>query len=301
MAYDERIRLNDGNSIPALGLGTWLIDDADAARAVEDAVAVGYRHIDTAQAYGNETGVGTGVRECGVPRSELFVTTKVAAEHKSYETAAASIDESLTRLGLDHVDLLIIHSPQPWAEFRAGDNHYHAENLEAWRAMEDAQAAGRVRSIGLSNFPIAKFQEILDVAEIIPAVHQVEAHPRWNQHELKARMSEATGTEVLVEAWYPLGHGDKTLLEEPAIAAAAQRTGATPAQVILAWHLAERNITFPKTLSPAHMADNLAALDVELTAAEIATINGIPQQPYYRIPDEPPAFVLTTNDYSQQA
>ena len=119
MAYDERIRLNDGNSIPALGLGTWLIDDADAARAVEDAVAVGYRHIYTAQAYGNETGVGTGVRECCVPRSELLVTTKVAAEHKSYETAAASIDESLTRLGLDHVDLLIIHSPQPWAESSA--------------------------------------------------------------------------------------------------------------------------------------------------------------------------------------
>ena len=237
--------MNNGRTIPALGYGVFLMTSDQVREHLPQALKLGYRHIDTARAYGNEE-------------------------------------------GLDYVDLLLFH--QPYGEYVSG-----------WKAMEEAVAAGRVRSIGLSNFPIAKFQEILDVAEIIPAVHQVEAHPRWNQHELKARMSEATGTEVLVEAWYPLGHGDKTLLEEPAIAAAAQRTGATPAQVILAWHLAERNITFPKTLSPAHMADNLAALDVELTAAEIATINGIPQQPYYRIPDEPPAFVLTTNDYSQQA
>ena len=284
--------MNNGRTIPSLGYGVFLMTSDQVREHLPQALKLGYRHIDTANVYFNEVAVGEVVRDAiaagELAREDLFITTKLFPQSYPYAQAVEDIDATLARLGLDYVDLLLFH--QPYGEYVSG-----------WKAMEEAVAAGRVRSIGLSNFPIAKFQEILDVAEIIPAVHQVEAHPRWNQHELKARMSEATGTEVLVEAWYPLGHGDKTLLEEPVIAAAAQRTGATPAQVILAWHLAERNITFPKTLSPAHMADNLAALDVELTAAEIATINGIPQQPYYRIPDEPPAFVLTTNDYSQQA
>ena len=255
MAYDERIRLNDGNSIPALGLGTWLIDDADAARAVEDAVAVGYRHIDTAQAYGNETGVGTGVRECGVPRSELFVTTKVAAEHKSYETAAASIDESLTRLGLDHVDLLIIHSPQPWAEFRAGDNHYHAENLEAWRAMEDAQAAGRVRSIGVSNFLIDDLRNIIDNARVRPAVNQVLAHVGNTPFEL---IDFCQSNDVVVEAYSPVAHG--AILDNGEVAAIAARYDVSVAQLCLRYILQLGLVALPKTANRAHMEQN-AALD----------------------------------------
>lgn len=266
MAYDERIRLNDGNSIPALGLGTWLIDDADAARAVEDAVAVGYRHIDTAQAYGNETGVGTGVRECGVPRSELFVTTKVAAEHKSYETAAASIDESLTRLGLDHVDLLIIHSPQPWAEFRAGDNHYHAENLEAWRAMEDAQAAGRVRSIGVSNFLIDDLRNIIDNARVRPAVNQVLAHVGNTPFEL---IDFCQSNDVVVEAYSPVAHG--AILDNGEVAAIAARYDVSVAQLCLRYILQLGLVALPKTADRAHMEQN-AALDFTISEDDMTVL-----------------------------
>jgi len=288
----QSFTMNDGHQIPALGYGVFQMTSAEVTEHLPQALELGYRHIDTANAYFNEVAVGEVVRDAiaagAVTREDLFITTKLFPQSYPYAQCGKDIDATLERLGLDYVDLLLFH--QPYGEYVAG-----------WKAMEEAVAAGKVRSIGLSNFPIAKFQEILDVAEIIPAVNQVEAHPRWNQHELKAEMEQAAGTEVLVEAWYPLGHGDKTLLDEPAITAAARRTGATPAQVILAWHLAEKNVTFPKTLSRAHMADNLAALDVELTPDEIAAINQIPQQPYYVIPDEPPAFTTTVMDYSQQA
>ena len=288
----QSFTMNDGHQIPALGYGVFQMTSAEVTEHLPQALELGYRHIDTANAYFNEVAVGEVVRDAiaagAVTREDLFITTTLFPQSYPCAQCGKDIDATLERLGLDYVDLLLFH--QPYGEYVAG-----------WKAMEEAVAAGKVRSIGLSNFPIAKFQEILDVAEIIPAVNQVEAHPRWNQHELKAEMEQAASTEVLVEAWYPLGHGDKTLLDEPAITAAARRTGATPAQVILAWHLAEKNVTFPKTLSRAHMADNLAALDVELTPDEIAAINQIPQQPYYVIPDEPPAFTTTVMDYSQQA
>ncbi|SDN26076.1 Aldo/keto reductase [Actinomyces ruminicola] len=284
--------MNNGIDIPALGYGVFQMTSDQVREHLPQALELGYRHIDTANAYFNEVAVGEVVRDAiaagTVKREDLFITSKLFPQSYPYEQAVKDIDATLERLGLDYLDLLLFH--QPYGEYTSG-----------WKAMEEAVAAGKVRSIGLSNFPIAKFQEILDVASIKPVVNQVEAHPRWNQHELKAQMDRAAGAEVLVEAWYPLGHGDKTLLEEPAIAAAAQRTGASPAQVILAWHLAEKNITFPKTLNPAHMADNLAALDVQLTQAEIAAINEIPQAPYYVVPDEPPAFTTTVMDYSQQA
>ena len=151
MITKERFKLANDVEIPKLGLGTWFIDDGDAARVVRDAVEIGYRHIDTARAYGNEAGVGEGVRTSGIERSELFVTTKLAAELKSYDEAAAGIDESLTNLGLDYADMMIIHSPKPWMKFH-GDDHYFEGNREAWRALEDAYDAGKLRAIGLSNF-----------------------------------------------------------------------------------------------------------------------------------------------------
>lgn len=145
---DEKHTLADGTSIPKIGLGTWLMDDAEAAGAVRDAVACGYRMIDTAQAYGNETGVGEGVRTCGVPRDQLFIGSKIAAELKDYESARASIDETLQKMGLDYLDQMIIHSPQPWVEVNQSDDRHEAGNLEAWRALEEAQAAGKVRVFG---------------------------------------------------------------------------------------------------------------------------------------------------------
>ena len=172
---NDTITLNNGRQIPQLGFGTWCIDDDKAADAVKTAVELGYRHIDTAQAYGNEAGVGRGVRECGVPRDELFVVSKVAAEHKDYRSAAASIDETLEKMELDYLDMMIIHSPQPWAEWR-GERRYFAENREVWRALEDACTAGKLRTVGVSNFLQDDLEELLPHCRIRPAVDQVLAH-----------------------------------------------------------------------------------------------------------------------------
>ena len=152
MILNELYKMNNGLEIPKLALGTWFIDDDRAAEAVRQAVKIGYRHIDTAQAYGNERGVGEGVRTCGIPRDKIFVTSKVAAEHKTYESAANSIDETLNKMKLDYIDMMIIHSPQPWVEVNQSDNRYFEENRQVWKAMEDAVEAGKVRTIGVSNF-----------------------------------------------------------------------------------------------------------------------------------------------------
>ena len=175
MILNETYTLSNSVKIPKLGLGTWMLTDGEAAQAVRDAVAMGYRHIDTAQAYGNEAGVGDGVRSCGVARDELFVTSKVAAENKSYDSAAQSIDETLRKTGLDCIDMMIIHSPQPWAEFR-GEKRYFEENREVWRALEDAYKAGKVRAIGVSNFLEDDLENILNSCGIKPMVNQILAH-----------------------------------------------------------------------------------------------------------------------------
>ena len=167
MILNEKYTLSNGVEIPKLGLGTWMIPDEQTDEAVRKAVALGYRHIDTAQAYGNEAGVGRGIKSCGVKRDELFITSKVAAEHKSYETAAKSIDETLKKTGLDYLDMMIIHSPQPWAEFR-GEKRYFEENKETWRALEDAYKTGKLRAIGVSNFLIDDLENLLVSVEIKP-------------------------------------------------------------------------------------------------------------------------------------
>ena len=218
-------------------------------------------------------------------REDLFITSKLFPQSYPYAQCGKDIDATLERLGTGYVDLLLLHQP-------------YGEYVSAWRAMEEAVEAGKVRSIGLSNFSAAKVHEILDVARIVPAVLQVEAHPYWNQHTLKAALAD---TGVVFEAWYPLGHGDRTLLAEPALTGPAARYGKTAAQVVLRWHLQEGNVTFPKTLNPQHMADNLDIFDFTLTGEEVAAINALPQRPYYQVPDEPPAFVTTVMDYSRQA
>lgn len=160
----EKITLSNGVKIPKLGLGTWFIPDDQAAEAVRQAASIGYRHIDTAQAYGNEAGVGAGVKSCGISREDMFVTSKVAAEHKTYESAARSIDESLMKMGLDYLDMMIIHSPQPWAEVNQSENRYVEGNREAWRALEDAYQAGKLKAIGVSNFQIGDLESLLEAA-----------------------------------------------------------------------------------------------------------------------------------------
>ena len=164
--FDRSIVLNNGVKIPQLGLGTWFIDDDKAADAVKAAVEIGYRHIDTAQAYGNERGVGEGVRTCGIPRNELFVVSKVAAEHKTYEEAMAGINETLEKMGLDYLDMMIIHSPQPWAKVNQCEDRYVEGNRAAWKALEDAYMAGKLKAIGVSNFLIEDIESLLETSQV---------------------------------------------------------------------------------------------------------------------------------------
>src|SRR5437868_6945560 len=175
MILEEKFTLSNGVEIPKLGLGTWFINDKDDAQAVKEAVRIGYRHIDTAQAYGNESGVGEGIKICGVKREEMFVTTKLAAEIKSYKEAVASIDGSLKKLGLGYIDLMIIHSPKPWAKFKESEPYFEG-NREAWKALEEAYKAGKLRSIGLSNFEKADIDNILSSCSVKPMVNQILAH-----------------------------------------------------------------------------------------------------------------------------
>lgn len=281
----QSLTMNDGHRIPQIGFGVFQMTSAEVEEHLPEAIAAGYRHIDTANAYFNEVAVGKAVRECGVPREELFVTSKLFPQSYPYEQCRQDIDATLERLGLDYLDLLLFH--QPYGDYARG-----------WKAMEEAVRAGKVRSIGLSNFPMHKIQQILDVAEIEPAVLQVEINPYWNQHELKAQLESHN---VVFEGWYPFGHGDATLLAEPVFTRLAQKYNKTNAQVIMRWNIQEGNVVFPKTLNPAHMADNIDVFDFELTANEMAEINALPQRAYYNVPEEPPAFVLVQNDYSQQA
>ena len=249
---NETYTMNDGRKIPQLGLGTWLMDNAQARDAVKGAVKLGYRLIDTAQAYGNESGVGEGIRECGVPRSELFITSKVAAELKTYDEAAASIDRTLADMKIERIDLMIIHSPQPWAEFRT-EKRYFAENREVWRALEDACTAGKVRTIGVSNFLRDDLENILGCCRIKPAVNQILLHITKTDMPLIEFCRE---NGILVEAYSPIAHG--AALGNPRIAQMAQKYGVSPAALCVRYTLQLGAVSLPKTTNPAHMADNAA-------------------------------------------
>lgn len=283
--------MNNGLTIPAMGYGVFEMTSDEVHEHLPEALDLGYRHIDTANAYFNEVAVGEVVREWIASgkgtREDLFITTKLFPQSYAYEQRGADIDATLERLGLDYVDLLLFHQP-------------YGEYVDGWKAMEEAVEAGKVRSIGLSNFNAAKVREILDVATIPPAALQVLINPRQQQRELKEALKD---TGIVYEGWFPLGHGDASLLQEPSVLAAAERTGASPAQVVLAWEIADGDVVFPKTLNPAHMEDNLAAVDVELTAEEIEAIGSMTQTAYFEVPDEKPEWIPTAEnpyDYSEQ-
>lgn len=250
MVLNEKYKLNNGIEIPKLGLGTWMIPDNEVDSAVKSAVKLGYRLIDTAQAYGNESGVGSGIRSCGVSRDEMFVTSKVAAENKTYDSALSSIDESLKKTGLDYLDLMIIHSPQPWAEFRA-EKRYFEENKEVWRALEDACKAGKVKSIGVSNFLADDLQNILDDCKIKPAVNQILTHISNTPLELIKLCAE---NGILCEAYSPIAHGEA--LKNRVIAETAAKYGVYPAQLCVRYVLQLGMVALPKTANPEHMKSN---------------------------------------------
>ena len=261
----ESIPLSNGVKMPRLGYGVYQVDPATCEASVREALEVGYRAIDTAQAYGNERGVGEGVRTCGLPRKEVFVTSKVAAERKTYESAMASIDETLEKMGLDYLDMMIIHSPQPWAEFRV-EKRYFDENKEVWRALEDAYAAGKLKAIGVSNFLQDDLEQLLPSCKVKPMVNQILLHIS-NTDKALVDFCQANGIQV--EAYSPIAHGEA--LKNPAIAAMAQKYGVSVAQLCVRYVLQLGAVALPKTADPAHMKDN-AAVDFVISDEDMNTL-----------------------------
>lgn len=268
MILEETYTLSNGVDIPKLGLGTWFIDDGDAARAVRDATSIGYRHIDTAQAYANEAGVGEGIRSCGVPREQLFVTSKLAAEVKQFEAAVRAIDESLAKTGLDHLDMMIIHSPQPWAEF-GGDERHLDGNREAWRALEAAYEAGKLRVIGLSNFQAPDIDNILGACAVAPMVNQVLAHISNTPTQLIAYSEQH---RMLVEAYSPMAHGE--LFKNRQVADMAQKYGVSLPQLSIRYTLELGLLPLPKTANPDHMRTN-ADVDFEISDEDMEVLKNV--------------------------
>ncbi len=250
MILEEKYTLSNGIGIPKLGLGTWFISDTDVVQAVKDAAKIGYRHFDTAQAYQNERGVGEGIRACGVKREDLFVTTKLAAEVKSYKEAAASIDGSLKTLGLDYIDMMIIHSPKPWMEFHKDDPFFEG-NREAWRALEEAYKAGKLRAIGLSNFEKSDIDNILESCTVKPMVNQILAHISNTPKEL-IQYTQDKG--ILVEAYSPVAHGE--LMKNQEVLKIGEKYGVTVPQLGIRYILQLGLLPLPKTANPAHMKNN---------------------------------------------
>lgn len=266
---EETYTLSNGMEIPKLGLGTWFINDRDAAEAVRQAVSLGYRLIDTAQVYGNEAGVGEGVRTCDVPREELFVTSKIAAEAKSYESAARSIDEILSATGLDYLDLVIIHSPQPWKDWRKRRKRFFTENVEVWRALEDAYKIGKLKAIGVSNFLKDDLLNILYNCEIKPMVNQILVHISNTPLDLIRFCEE---NNVLVEAYSPIAHGK--VLKNKEIANVAQKYGVTVPQLCIRYVIQLGCVALPKTGNPVHMKEN-AEVDFAISEKDMDILMNI--------------------------
>jgi len=268
----ETYTLANGVEIPKLGLGTWFIDDNKAAQAVRDAVDIGYRNFDTAQAYGNERGVGEGIRTAALARDELFVSTKLAAEIKDYDEAVAAIDESLEKLGLDHVDLMLIHAPQPWDDFRGGD--YAEGNRQAWRALEEAHQAGKLRSIGVSNFQPADLENILEHSTIAPHVNQILVHAGNTPVDL---IAYCQSKDILVQAYSPIAHG--AILNNPEVAAIAEQYGVSVPQLCIRYTLQLGTVSLPKTANPDHMRAN-ARVDFTITDQDMDSLRTLDATDY---------------------
>jgi diketogulonate reductase-like aldo/keto reductase len=270
MILEEKYTLSNGVEIPKLGLGTWFISNEDVAQAVKDAAEIGYRHIDTAQAYLNESGVGDGIRACGVKREDMFVTTKLAAEVKSYKEAVASIDQSLKTLELDYIDMMIIHSPQPWTKFREEDPFFEG-NREAWRALEEAYDAGKLRAVGLSNFEKADIDNILEFCSVQPMVNQILAHISNTPKEL-IQYTQEKG--ILVEAYSPIAHGE--LMKNQEVIKITEKYGVSVPQLSISYDLQLGLLPLPKTANPAHMKNN-ADVDFVISEEDMEFLKNVDQ------------------------
>jgi len=274
MAGGARLTLNDGRMIPQVGLGVWRTPADDAAVVVRTALKAGYRAVDTAAIYGNEAGVGEGVRASGLPRDEVFVTTKLWNESQGYDRALRAFDKSVERLGLDHVDLYLIHWPCP----------QQGLYLESWKALIRLREEGRARSIGVSNFAPEHLERIISETGVVPAVNQIELHPRFQQASLRAANAAAG---VLTESWSPLGQGQ--ILEDPIIAGLAAKHGVTPAQVVIRWHVQLGLIVIPKSVTPARIVQNLDVFGFALDTNDMAAMASLDTE-NGRIGPDPASF-----------
>jgi 2,5-diketo-D-gluconate reductase A len=256
------IDLNDGTAIPQLGFGVFQIEPEETAEAVRVALEVGYRHIDTAEMYGNERGVGEGIRAAGLDRGDVYITSKLSNACHEPDAARRAFEGTLTELDTDHVDLFLIHWPLP--------TRYGGDFVSTWKTLEEFKADGRARSIGVSNFQVTHLERLAAEADFAPAVNQIELHPYLLNEEVRA-YGEAHG--IATEAWSPIAQG--AVLDDPAITEIAERLGRTPAQVVLRWHIQRRSIVFPKSTTPSRIEENFALFDFELEPGDVAAIDAL--------------------------
>ncbi|AWT46397.1 MULTISPECIES: aldo/keto reductase [Streptomyces] len=270
------ITLNNGVEMPQLGFGVWQVPDDEAERAVATALQAGYRSIDTAAIYGNEEGTGRAIAASGLPREDIFVTTKLWNSDQGYDSTLRAFDTSLAKLGLDYVDLYLIHWPLP------GRDRY----VDTYKAFEKLHADGRIRAIGVSNFLPEHLERLIAETSVIPAVNQIELHPYLQQHAAREYHAEQG---IATEAWSPLGSG-KGLLEVPAIVAIARKHGRTPAQVVLRWHLQTGNVVIPKSVTPSRIEENISVFDFSLDDEDLAAISALNED--RRLGPDPATFDL---------
>lgn len=251
---DTTLMLNDGNSMPRLGLGLWQIPDDETTKIVKEALKVGYRSMDSAQAYQNESGLGLAIKECGLKRDELFITTKIWNSEQGRDSTLRSFDVSMRKLGLESLDLLLIHWPAPRQKLY----------VETWKTLVEIQKQGRVRSIGVSNFCEEHLKEIMDSTGVVPAINQIELHPHFQQRPLRAFHGKY---KIITESWSPLARGQ--ILSDPEIVKIAAKHKKTPAQVIIRWHLQQDLIVIPKSVTPARIKENFDVFNFTLDAADM--------------------------------
>jgi 2,5-diketo-D-gluconate reductase A len=286
MSSAPTLKLNDGHAIPQLGFGVFQIPPEDTARAVTAALEVGYRHIDTAEMYGNEKGVGEAIAASGLARDDVYVTSKLNNAYHRPDDARRAFDQTLAELGFDYVDLFLIHWPLPTL--------YDGDYVSTWQTLEEFKQDGRARSIGVSNFQVAHLERLAAETETVPAVNQIELHPYLLNDDVRA-YGEAHG--IATEAWSPIAQG--RVLDDPAVTAIAEKTGRTPAQVVLRWHLQRDSIVFPKSSSRDRMAENFELFDFQLEDADMRALGSLDRgeagrtgpnpDTFDRVPDASPA------------
>ncbi|MEA2492643.1 MAG: 2,5-diketo-D-gluconate reductase [Thermoleophilaceae bacterium] len=279
MSQVPNIKLNDGNEIPQLGFGVFQIDPAETAEAVQHALASGYRHIDTAEMYKNERGVGEGIRASGVDRSEVFITSKLNNRAHEPDVARGAFERTLSELDSDHVDLFLIHWPLPTL--------YDGDFVSTWKTMEEFQADGRARSIGVSNFQVDHLQRLIDECDVVPAVNQIELHPYFQNREVR-EFGEQHG--IATEPWSPIAQG--AVLDDDVLTAIAQEIGKSVAQVTLRWHIQHGWIVFPKSTTPERIQENFEIFDFELTTEQMGQIDELDRGESGRRGPSPDTFAV---------